>query len=68
MLGRLWYRKQLDIRTNLLDLLGSVARNAMYGFNIWPPSIKYWIKYWRKGSFLRQLRLLRGLKQLDRRV
>lgn len=39
----------------------TLGRRLMNAAGIFPPSLKYWLQYWRKGSSLRHLRRTRGL-------
>ncbi|MGK5058078.1 glycosyltransferase family 2 protein [Janthinobacterium sp. LB2P49] len=45
----------------------ALLRRIFYLFGLWPPQPIYWLKYWRRGTFLRELRRRRGLKDMPRR-
>jgi glycosyltransferase involved in cell wall biosynthesis len=47
--------------SNAANLFKSFIRKTMLICGFFPPSPKYWLKYCRKGSFLRDLRRTRGL-------
>ena len=47
--------------SNASNLFKSLIRKAMLVCGFYPPSPKYWLRYHRKGSFLRDLRRTRGL-------
>lgn len=36
-------------------------RYALLKFRVWPPYIRYWLRYWRRGAYLKYLRKRRGL-------
>lgn len=40
-------------------------RCTLVKLKIWPPHIKYWMKYWRRGSYLQYLRKRRGLSEAE---
>ena len=60
--GGLSRQSHCDIRYNLRQLIASVARRILYAVGLWPPSPGYWLRFWRKGSFVRRLRKIRGLE------
>jgi len=55
-------QRAVSLRSNARELLASAVRNVMIASRLWPPNPIYWMKYWRKGSFLRELRRLGGLE------
>lgn len=50
-----------------VDTLKALARRIFLRLRLWPPQPSYWFRHWRKGSFLRELRRRRGLKDMPRR-
>lgn len=52
----------IGVRANLRNSVVSIFRRLLMVLNICTPSVGYWARYWRKGSFLRRLRRVRGLK------
>lgn len=62
MLGRLWQQKQLGMAANARNLAVALVRRFLLAFGVWPPSMKYWLKFWRKGAFLQSLHKVRGLE------
>lgn len=39
----------------------TILRRILLTMRLWPPHLSYWLKYWRKGAFVRDLRRRRGL-------
>lgn len=63
MFGAYLSRPFVNFRGTLRDFVAAVGRKGLLAVNVWPPSPYYWIKFWRKGSFLRKLRRVRGLEE-----
>lgn len=45
----------------------ALLRRACFMLGLWPPHPGFWLRYWRKGTFIRELRQRRGLKAMPRR-
>lgn len=54
--------RMISVSGNAYGLVGSIVRRLMLVLRLWPTNPFFWIKYWRKGSFLRDLRRVRGLE------
>jgi len=48
------------------EALKALVRQLFLAAGCWPPQPSYWFKYWRRGSFLRELRRRRGLHEITR--
>lgn len=59
--GQSEYERTFRPMANASNLLKSFVRKSMLTWGFFPPSPRYWLKYNRKGSFLRDLRRRRGL-------
>lgn len=59
--GQLWHDMQLSPSYNVAALGKSLLRRWMLKAGLWPPAIGQWLRYGRKGAFLRELRRRRGL-------
>jgi len=55
------YRRTFLPFNNAANLFKSIIRKTMLVCGFFPASPKYWVQYYRKGSFLRYLRKTRGL-------
>lgn len=45
----------------------ALSRRLCFLLGLWPPHPGFWLRYWRKGTFIRELRRRRGLKPMPRR-
>lgn len=59
--AHLQHTATMGIGLGLRRFIGLIARKMMIKFKIWPADLTYWIKYYRKGSFIQELRKRRGL-------
>lgn len=59
-----WASHSHDLRPGpfLAEGARSVARRALYAVGVRPPSPKYWLRYWRRGGYIRSLMRQRGLE------
>ena len=59
--AHLQHTATMGIGLGLRRFIGLIARKMMIKIKIWPADLTYWIKYYRKGSFIQELRKRRGL-------
>jgi glycosyltransferase involved in cell wall biosynthesis len=61
------HERQLAPLEGAREALKALVRKLFLVAGLWPPQPSYWFKYWRRGSFLRELRRRRGLHDITRR-
>lgn len=59
--GHLQAANLMSIPLAIRRLVGIFSRKIMLKLEIWPPSLTYWMRYHRKGSYIKYLRKRRGL-------
>lgn len=64
--GRYAHERQMSPLGGLREALKAMVRQMLLVAGLWPPQPRYWLKYWRRGSLLRELRRRRGLPDIKR--
>ncbi|SDH36309.1 glycosyltransferase family 2 protein [Janthinobacterium sp. YR213] len=65
--GKVGHERRIAPLQCVVTAMKALSRRMLYSVGMWPPQPSYWLKYWRKGTFIRELRRRRGLKDLPRR-
>lgn len=65
--GKVGHERLIAPLQSAMTTVKALSRRLCYMLGLWPPYPGFWLRYWRKGTFLRELRRRRGLKDMPGR-